>query len=350
MLPNDPWLDQVREAALEPGLPVIDAHHHLWSIELAVPKRTYGYMPADFLADIASGHRIVATVFIEARAARPEHLPEHLRPVAETEWLIAATPEPDGKSSATAVAAGIVAFADLNHPAAEDILQGHLGAAAGRLRGIRQSSTHNDDPAVVGGHPQSPPHRLLDPAFRRGFARLAPLGLSYDAWLYQPQLPELIDLARAFPGTAIIVDHLGAPLAAGRYAGRREEGFTEWRQQLDELARCPNVFMKLGGSAMHMFGFGWEKRPLPPSSDELAAATAHFYHAAIDAFSPARCMFESNFPVDRERCSYGVLWNSFKKIAARYSAGEKLDLFCNTAARVYRLPQFVQATPAKEQP
>ena len=348
MLPNDPWLNQVREDALDPDLPVIDAHHHLWSVELAVPKRSYDYMPADFLADTASGHRIVATVFVEARAARPEHLPEHMRPVAETAWLAEATAPLPGEK--TALAAGIVAFADLNHPAAEDILQGHLRAGGGRLRGIRQSSTCSDDPAVVGGHPQNPPHRLLDPAFRRGFARLEPLGLSYDAWLYQPQLPELIDLARAFPGTTIIVDHLGGPLGAGRYAARREEGFNEWRQQIGELARCPNVFMKLGGSAMHMFGFEWEKRPLPPTSDELAAATAHFYHAAIDAFSPARCMFESNFPVDRERCSYGVLWNSFKKIAARYTMDEKLDLFCNTAASVYRLPQFISAAPAREQP
>jgi predicted TIM-barrel fold metal-dependent hydrolase len=346
MLPNDPWLAQVREEALDPDLPIIDPHHHLWSIELAVPRRAYGYMPADLLADLDSGHNVAATVFVEARAVRPEEQPEHLRPVAETAWIVSAAEqfarERAGRQTSTpAVAAGIVAFADLNHPQAQEILEGHLQVAGGRLRGIRQSSTSSDDPLVTGGHPQSPPHRLLDPAFRRGFARLAPLDLCYDAWLYQTQLAELFDLAGAFPETTIVVDHLGGPVGAGRYAARREHMFQEWRQQLAELARCPNVFMKLGGTAMHLLGLEWEKQPRPPGSDELAAATGHFYHAAIDLFSPARCMFESNFPVDRERCSYGVLWNSFKKIAAPYSAAERAALFAGTAARVYKLTDFM---------
>ena len=223
----------------------------------------------------------------------------------------------------------------------DETLEAHRAAAPRRLRGIRQTATSSDEAAVVGTHPNSPPHRLLDPAFRRGFARLAPHGLSFDCWIYHPQLADAADLARSFPDTTIILNHLGAPLGAGSYAGRPDEVFKHWQTGLQEVARCPNVYLKLGGSAMHMFGFAWERRALPPTSDELAAATAHFYHAAIDAFGPARCMFESNFPVDRERCSYAVLWNSFKKIAARYTDAERAELFCNSAARAYRLPQYI---------
>lgn len=341
---NNKWLNQIREDIVEPDLPIIDPHHHLWFMGPQFPYRTFDYQMADLSADLGTGHNVVATVFIEARAnARPDG-PEHLRTVGETEWVNAhAGQHAREHPGAPVVAAGIVGRADLTLDVAlvDETLAAHKAAAPARFRGIRMSNTWSDDPAVIGNHVISPPHRMADAAFRRGFARLAAHGLSFEAWLYCPQLPELIDLARAFPGTCFIVNHLAAPLGAGRYAARREQVFAEWRRDITALARCPNVYMKLGGAAMHMFGLGWKHQAEPPTSDQMVADTSHLYRAAIDAFSPARCMFESNFPVDRDGCSYHVLWNSFKKIAAGYSAAERADLFCNTAARAYRLPQFL---------
>jgi L-fuconolactonase len=329
----------ILEDIVDAELPILDAHHHLWRADGPASHQSYDYLEADFQRDLDSGHRVIATVAVECRSWRRPDGPEHLRFVGETDWLDGAGERAIG--SGTEVAAAIVAYADLSAEATVDeVLDAHQAAAPRRLRGIRQSSTWSDDPAVIGRHPVNPPHRLLDPAFRRGFARLAPRGLSYEAWLYHPQLPELTDLARSFPQTTIVLDHLGGPLGAGRYAPVREEVFAQWRQAIGELARCPNVYLKLGGAAMHMFGFGWRGRAVPPGSDELVAAAGHFYRAAIDTFSPARCMFESNFPVDRECCSYAGLWNSFKKIAAGYSPAERTALFSGTAARAYRLPQF----------
>jgi L-fuconolactonase len=341
---NDPWLQQVQEDIVDPQLPIIDPHHHLWFMGPQFPYRTYDYNVDNLCDDLGSGHNIVATVFIEARAnARPDG-PEHLRTVGETEWVNSvATARAQTHPGKPVVAAGMVGRADLTLDVAlvDETLDAHMAAAPERMRGIRFSCTWSDDPAVVGTHVINPPHRMMDAAFRRGLARLAPRGLSFECWLYHPQLPELIDLVRAFPDTAFIVNHLAGPLGAGRYTSQRKEVFAEWRNSITELARSPNVTMKLGGAAMHMFGLGWDKQERPPTSDQMVKDTAHLIHAAIDAFTPARCMFESNFPVDRDGCSYHVLWNGFKKIAARYSAAERADLFCNTAARAYRLPQFL---------
>ena len=180
-------------------------------------------------------------------------------------------------------------------------------------------------------------HLLLDASFREGFAQLAPLGLSFDAWLFHPQIPELTDLARAFPDTTIVLDHFGGPLGIGPYAGQADAVFADWKRDIDELARCPNVVAKLGGIDMPVNGFDWHKREPPPSSQQLADATARYYLHTIERFGPERCMFESNFPVDKVSCSYLVLWNSFKRLAAGFSPAEKAALFHDTAKRVYRL-------------
>ena len=307
---KESWLQQVREEAIDPDLPIIDAHHHLWFTSAGPVRRSYDYGVDDYVRDATAGHRIVASVAVECRMQPSTAGPEHLWPVGETAWLAGLAEARARQTPAIPrVALGIVAYADLQlGEHVDEVLQAHRAAAPMRLRGIRQISTSNDDPAVVGPSQTGPPGRLLDPAFRRGFARLAAHGLSYDAWLYHPQLPELADLARAFPETTIVLDHLGAPLGAGRYAARPREVFDEWQASLRELARCENVYLKLGGSTMHMFGFGWEHRPKSPTSDDLVAATRHFYLSAIEIFSPSRCMFESNFPVDKERCSSVVLF------------------------------------------
>ena len=183
-----------------------------------------------------------------------------------------------------------------------------------------------------------PPRGLyLDATFRRGFAELAKRQLTFDAWLYHPQLPELTDLAQAFPDTTIVLDHFGGPLGIGPYAGKRAELFARWKDDLAALARSPNVVAKLGGLLMPLNGFGFHKRAAPAGSAELAEATREWYLHAIDCFGPARCMFESNFPVDKVSASYRVLWNAFKRIAASFSPAEKAALFHDTAARVYRL-------------
>ena len=181
------------------------------------------------------------------------------------------------------------------------------------------------------------PHLYLDASYRTGFAQLSRYNLSFEAWCYHPQLPELIDLARAFPDTTIILDHFGGPLGVGPYAGKRDEVYAQWRTDIAELATCDNVVAKLGGINMEINGFGWHERERPPTSQELMEATRPYYEYTIAQFGVDRCMFESNYPVDKVSCSYNVLWNSFKRLTANYAAADKAKLFHDTAARVYRL-------------
>jgi predicted TIM-barrel fold metal-dependent hydrolase len=243
----------------------------------------------------------------------------------------------EASSGPTLLAAGIVGFADLSRGAAvTEVLESHL-AASPRVRGIRHASAWHPSDKIHNAHTQPPPELMADLRFREGFACLQPLGLTFDAWLYHPQLPELLDLARAFPGVNIVLDHMAGPLGIGPYSNDREQVFEAWRADLARLAGCENVYLKLGGRAMTNAGFGWHKREKPPGSTELADAMAPYFHAAIALFGPGRCMFESNFPVDRASCSYTVLWNAFKRVSADYSATERAALMHDTAAGFYRL-------------
>ncbi len=333
------WLAQVAEDVLEPGLPIVDPHHHLWDL----PGNRY--LLPELLADTGAAdahgrsHDVRATVFVECMAKYRTGGPEALRPVGETEFVdgIAAM-SASGAQGPTRAAAGIVGFADLRLGAAvREVLQAHLEAAPGRFRGIRHAAAWHADPRIRRSHTNPPPGLLLDARFREGFAELAPMKLSFDAWLFHPQIPELTDLARAFPETTIVLDHYGGPLGIGPYEGRADAVHAEWRRSIDELARCPNVHAKLGGLHMPVNGFGWHKAPAPPGSAEIAAATRRYVLDTIERFGPHRCMFESNFPVDKASCSYVVLWNAFKRLAAGFSADEKAALFHGTATRIYRL-------------
>jgi predicted TIM-barrel fold metal-dependent hydrolase len=330
---NEAWLAQIREAVIEPDLPIVDPHHHLWD------HPDHRYMLDELRADTGSGHNVVATVFVECKAMYRAAGPEHLRPVGETEFVNGiAAQSASGIYGAMRACKGIVGFADLRRGAAVDeVLEAHLAAAPARFRGIRHASAYDESPAVRPTHTNPPKGLLGLPDFREGFARLARHGLSFDAWLYHHQIPELTALARAHPETVIILDHFGGPIGIGPYEGKRNEIFAQWMKDIVSLSECPNVVAKLGGINMAVNGFGWHKRDLPPSSDELAAATQDYYLHTIDCFGPDRCMFESNFPVDKLSCSYDVLWNAFKKIARNFSAEEKAALFHGTAARVYRL-------------
>lgn len=326
------WLADSSEDILEPALPIVDPHHHL-------RETAHGrYLLPELAEDLASGHNIRATVFVDSQTMHRVDGPAVLRPVGETDFVMQSLAAPSAaRASHWNPCAGIVGNLDLTCGAAvRDGLQAHIAAGQGRFRGIRDPLMW-DGSDINYGVRRPPPDRMTDPRFRAGFAELAALGLTFDAWLFHPQLPLLTDLARSFPDTTIILNHVGAPLGVGPYAGRRAEIFESWRGLLVELARCPNVVVKAGGLGMLFFGFGFERRDVPASSAELAAAWRPYVETCIDAFGPERCMFESNFPVDKQSCSYATLWNAYKRIAAGYSAAEKAALFFGTANRVYRL-------------
>lgn len=330
---DDTWLARNQEAVLEPELPICDPHHHLWDH----PRSRY--LLDELLADIGSGHNVVSTVFVECASMYRAEGPEALRPVGETEFVqgIAAM-SASGNYGPARVCAGIVGFADLTLGAGvREVLEAHIAASPNRFKGIRHAAGWHPSPEIRNSHTNPFEGLLGDSRFREGFAVLGELGLSFDAWLYHPQIPELIDLARAFPETTIILDHFGGPIGIGPYAGRLDEVFEAWRRAIEPLGECPNVYAKLGGLNMALNGYGWHTRTAPPSSEELAGKTRRYYETMIELLGPERCMFESNFPVDKVSCSYRTLWNAFKRIAGGCSAAEKAALFHDSAVRAYRL-------------
>jgi len=330
---SDDWLAQVEEQVLEPDLPIIDPHHHLWTYD---PPGAY--LVPNLWVDTGSGHRVVQTVFVQCGAEPRKDGPEELRCVGETEFVVGQAAEADRGPVDAARIGGIVAFADLTLGTRVDrVLEAHVEAGQGLVRGIRNNAAWDETGTVVTPYPEGMPHIYSDTSFREGFSRLATFGLSYDAWNYHPQIPELTDLARAFPETTIILDHFGGVLGVGAYADKRDEVFEQWKNDIASLAECANVVVKLGGLAMPLNGFGWEQLEKSATSDELVAAQGAYYHYAIEQFGPNRCMFESNFPVDKQSLSYRTLWNGFKKIAAAYTDDEITALFHDTAMRVYKL-------------
>ena len=329
------WLDQVQEEVIEPERRICDPHHHLWD------RNGNRYLLDELLADTGSGHNVVSTVFVECLSMYRAGGPEELRPVGETEFVqgVAAMSASGGYGPMRACSA-IIGRATLSMGAAAGaVLDAHIAASPNRFRGIRDAAGWDPSPDVRNSHTNPPEHLFLDAQFREGMKELERRGLVFEAWHYHTQIPELTSLARAFPGVTIVLDHFGGPLGIGPYEGRADEVFEDWRRNIDDLATCPNVVAKLGGINMPINGFGWHKRAVPPTSDELVAATRRYYEHTIDRFGPGRCMFESNFPVDRESCSYRVLWNAFKKLAAGHPEDEKDAMFYGTATRVYRIEE-----------
>ena len=330
------WLaKRPTEAALEPALPIIDPHHHFWD----TPHRGSYFLP-DLLVDIGGGHNIVSTVFMECQAMYRKDGPKEMAPVGEVEFVngIAAM-SASGNYGPCRVAEVIIGHADLMLGArVRDVLEVEMTVGGGRFRGIRYGVAWDGDPAV--GKFASrlvPPHQVLDPKFREGFAELAKLGLTFESWQYHPQLPDAINLARAFPDTTIILNHVGGVLGVGPYRGRRQEILASWQKDIKELAKCPNVNVKLGGIGMTSFGFEYHEREVPPSSEDLANGWRQYVEPCIEAFGADRCMFESNFPPDKQSGGYTELWNAFKRITAGASAAEKTALYSGTAARVYNM-------------
>jgi L-fuconolactonase len=321
----------IPEEIIEPDLRICDPHHHLWDYPGS------RYLVDEFLNDVAGGHKVASTVYVECRHGWRKNGPRTMQPVGETEYVAGLTNRSRPDASVTRVAAGIVGFADLALGAAvRPVLVAHCEASA-RFRGIRHMSAWDASERIHNAQTSPPENLLRSPNFHEGFACLSDQGLSFDAWVYHPQIPEVTDLARAFPDTTIVLNHVGGPLGIGPYANRRDEVFGVWGSHIVDLAKCPNVYVKLGGLTMSISGFGWHKLETPPDSRTLAKAMAPYYETCIELFGPQRCMFESNFPVDRVSCSYTVLWNAFKRIGQKYSAPERAALFHDTAVRVYKL-------------
>lgn len=324
------WLARNAEPALEPGLPIIDPHHHLWD------RDGERYFAEDFLADAGGGHRIVASVFVECRTHYRRDGAPLFRPLGETEFAAAAAAAT--ASGPTRVAAGIVGHADLSAGAAiRPVLEALVEAGRGRFRGVRNISAWHPDPRARGSIAVPPPGLLLDRGFREGFAELAPLGLSFDAWCYHTQLAEVRDLADAFPNTTIVMNHVGGAIGIGPYAARGAHVRREWEAAIRLLAGHPNVAMKIGGLGMRLFGFALHERETPPDSVELARLWRPHVETSVEAFGASRCMFESNFPVDKAGCGYTALWNAFKRISAGWAPADRAALFHDTAARLYRI-------------
>ena len=328
------WLDQLApEEPIGVGFPIVDPHHHLWDVP---PRSTYTLK--ELRADTDSGWPVEATVFVECMSHyRAEgDGPKHLRFIGETEYVLeAARASADGSGARIA---GIVSRADMTlGDAVEEVLRAHIEAGGGLFRGIRHATSLDADLSIRGNHTKAAAGTMTTSGFAEGVRCLGRLGLSFDAWLFHPQIPDLATLARQAPETTIILDHIGGPLAVGRHAGHATEVDALWRAGIKELATCPNVVVKLGGIGMADFGGDWRSQPLPPSSEVLSSLWHDRFTFLIEQFGADRGMFESNFPVDKASCSYVTLWNAFARMTSGASAGELRDLFRGTANRVYRL-------------
>jgi L-fuconolactonase len=332
---NPQWLALHREEAIAPGLPIIDAHHHLWD------RPGWRYLLDELLEDFNAGHNIVASVYVQAWAMYRASGPQWLRPVGETEFVNGfAAMSASGNYGKPRMAAGIVAYADLRDAAhLDEVLHAHAHAAAGRLRGIRQITAWDDEPGLNNPEAQAAPGMMRDPALRRGLVELGRRELSFDAWVYHTQLGELAQMAAAVPATQIVLNHFGGPLGIGPYAGKGDQVFAEWSRGIRELARCANVSLKLGGLGLRVIGQHLAQLPTPPGSQYLADLWRPYVQTAIEAFGAKRCMFQSNFPVDKASYSYTVGWNAFKRLAGGASDEERKYLFSETARRFYRLDE-----------
>lgn len=329
---DEAWLAQHREEIIEPELPIVDPHHHLWS------RAGNVYLLPELSADLSSGHKIRATVFEECGSMYRADGPEELRSLGETEFVtgVAAMSASGGFGPTRACAVMVGNVNLMLGSRVEPILEAHLAASGGRLHAIRFSTAWDADERVRKTVPH--PGMLADARFREGFQYLGRFGLAFDAWVYHPQLGEVATLSATFPHTPIVLNHVGSPILGGPNAARGAEVFAEWRKGMTALASHDNVHVKLGALPVRRSGTTRRTGAQPLSSEEIATAWRPFIEVCVEKFGARRCMFESNFPVQKRWCSYAVLWNACKRLAAGASADEKAALFSGTAARVYRLP------------
>ena len=325
------WLFTTREEIIEPSRRVIDPHHHFFA-----PDQPFPYYDLGDLWRDTAGHGVKKTVFLQCWQNYRTDGREELRSVGETEWVDGIARQSHLEPGKAQVC-GIVGTAELRLGArVREVIEAHASASK-LFKGVRQMAPWDASPDVMSLEGVAEGRIYLDPQFQEGVRVLQDMGYLYETWLYHPHITHLIALARAAPGVPIVLDHMGSPLGVGPYATHRGEVFQEWSRDISKLAAYPNVTIKLGGLLMPWQGFHFEDKPRAPSSDEIVAAQRQYYDHAIEAFGTKRCMFQSNFPVEKNAVSYDVLWNAFKKFAAKYSEDEKDDLFYGTAATVYRL-------------
>jgi L-fuconolactonase len=325
------WLKKVQEDVIDPGRRIIDPHHHFFLDGGDFPS--YGF---DDLVSDAETHNVRKTVYLQCGEGYRTDGPAELRVVGETEYVDAIAKRAND-TRASVQLSGIIGAAELrNVESVQTVLEAHKDCSK-LFRGIRQAAAWDHCNQIMNMRDLENSMLYVDPDFVKGFQVLDQMDLVFDAYLYHHQIPSLTSLAQKFPNTTIVLDHLGTPLGSGSYANKMDQVYTEWVRDLRELSLCSNVNVKLGGLAMPWNGFGFEDKQLPPSSDHIVELQSSYYHAAIELFGPSRCMFESNFPVDKCALSYHVLWNAFKKMAKQYSESEQDSMFYGTADRVYRL-------------
>ena len=328
------WLAQASETALEPEMAIVDCHHHLWD-------RPEGqrYLFLDLLEDMEAGHDVRATVYLQAKTMYRPDFPPHLQPVGEVEFANgAAAQSASGIYGRRYACAGIVGFADMMlGNGIEPILEALERAGGGRLRGIRNQTARHDDPEITSNPVPPPAGMVANRRFAEAGRLLPTYGLTLDVFCYHTQLDEIVVLADACPDTTIVLNHCGCPLGAGRYRGHRDEVFADWSARMKLIAQRPNVLLKLGGLAMRVNGFDFHEGDRPPSSFQLVDAWAPYMLHCIELFGPKRCMFESNFPVDKGMVDYVSLWNAYKRMTAGFSDSERKELFHGTAVATYRL-------------
>ena len=340
------------EAIIDPDLPIIDPHHHLWDLRPMLsmfPQPHHPFIAAlvdnahytfdQLHAHLTGGHNIVATVFMECGAFYNGAYGEALKPVGEVEFVNGlAAQAASGLYGNGRHCAGIVGHANLLLGSeAGAVLDALHAAAPRRFKGIRHQGAWDADAEVLGPPFHAPEGLYRDATFRQGFAELGKRGMTFDAWVLEPQLPDVIDLARAFPDQPICLDHCGTPLGLATYKGKLHERFDIWRHNIKELAQCQNVVVKLGGLAMAFCALPEDGPAVGHGSEHLAALWRPYIETCIEAFGPERAMFESNYPVDYWGADYAVLWNAFKRLTRSASADEKAALFAGTAARFYGL-------------
>ena len=334
-LQGNDWLALTQEPTLEPEIPICDPHHHFWEYR-PEPLDYQSYLLQDLANDINSGHNVRSTVFVEARSSYRTDGPEEMRCVGEVEFVEAiAAASASGQYGPGRAAAGIIGRTDLKRgDAAKPVLEALQAASPDRFRGIRHSVGWDAHPDVENREIEA---CLADQGYRAGARVLLDMGLCLETSMYFPQMPELAEFARALPDLTIVLNHLGGLTRTGPYGNRDDEVMAEWKKGIDAVAECPNVIMKLGGVGMPRIGFDWHTRVKPVGSEEIAQSIAPFMNYCIEKFGANRCMFESNFPVDKVSFSYNVMYNGFKRMSQGYSASERADLFHDTAARVYKI-------------
>ncbi|MDC3107679.1 amidohydrolase family protein [Paracoccaceae bacterium] len=337
------WLKRVREDIIDPGQRIIDPHHHLWPKTVKGSSnvrrhRLYNYMLEDFWEDTSSGHNVTDSVYIECSEFFWSSEKEHFNPVGETEHMRGLAQFSQENTGETSIS-GIIGHANLLlGKDVDEVLERHIDIGGKFFKGIRHAGSWDPSDKINNSHHNPPKDMYLMKEFGEGIKALSVRGLVFEAWQYHHQIPQVTHLAKNNPDLLIILNHFSGPLGVASYATKKEEVYDKWKKDLCELSQYKNVYAKLGGLAMPINGFGFETNPNPPTSNDFLSFQRQFYFTTIDLFGPERCMFESNFPVDKYSVSYHVLWNAFKNLVKDFSKADKEHLFYKTASNVYSIP------------